>query len=134
MVLSVPKVTLTLVFLNNFVTTLVSLPMYVNLTHLIFSSLCFCPLLVLIALMIDVSYLLLFRICSIVSCSFCTLSCASWYEIILLCKYLIANTLCYLRWHESCSPEVVEYNKNCCVFTAIYMSYIVIETHRDVLH
>ena len=40
MVLSVPKVTLMLVFLNIFVTAHVSLPTYVNLTHFILSSVC----------------------------------------------------------------------------------------------
>ena len=55
MVLSVPKVTLRLVFLNIFVMVLVSLPMYVNLTHLVFSSLRLCPFLVLNAPKIDVS-------------------------------------------------------------------------------
>jgi len=66
----VPKVTLTLVFLNIFVTALVSLPMYVNLAHLVFSSLCLFPFLVSNVRRIDVSYLLLFKICSIVLCSF----------------------------------------------------------------
>ena len=37
MMLSVSKVTFTLVFLNIFVMALVSLPTYVNLTHLFFS-------------------------------------------------------------------------------------------------
>ena len=70
MVLSVPKVTLRLVLLKIFVMALVSLPTYVNLTHLVFSFLCSCPFLVLNFRRIDVSYLLLFRICSIVLCSF----------------------------------------------------------------
>ena len=70
MVLSVPKVTLTLVFFNIFIMSLVSLPTYVNLTHFVFSSLCLCPFLVFNVRRIDVSYLLLFRIFSIVLCFF----------------------------------------------------------------
>jgi len=94
-------VTLTLVFFNIFVTALVSLPMYANLAHLVFSSLCLFPFLVSNVRRIDVSYLLLFRICSIVLCSFSKFSGASWYETILLCKYLIAANLCPLGWNES---------------------------------
>jgi len=100
MVLSVPKVTLTLVLLKIFVMALVSLPTYVNLTHLVSSFLRLCPFLVLNFRRIDVSCLLLFRICSIVLCSFSMFSCANWYETILLCKHLIAATLCSLGWHQ----------------------------------
>jgi len=30
-----------------------------------------------------------------------------------------------LKESKICSPEVVDYNKKCCVLTAIYMSYMV---------
>ena len=76
--LSVVKETLTLVFFNYFVMNLVSLPTYVNLAHCVFLLLCFCSFLIFKVFRIDVSYLLLVRICCIVLYSFCVFSIGSW--------------------------------------------------------
>jgi hypothetical protein len=71
-VLLAVNVTLTFVFLNSFVMSLVSLPMYVNFAHLFFYFWSSCVLLFSLPILsqTEVSYLLLFKICCIMFFSF----------------------------------------------------------------
>ena len=84
--LSAVNVTLTLVFLSIFVISLVFLPTYVNLAHFALSTSCVCFFLWFTFFRIEVSYLLLVKICCIVLISFCILSCDDLYVFILLWK------------------------------------------------
>jgi hypothetical protein len=82
-VLSVVNVTLALVFLNILVINLVSLPMYVNLTHLVLSISCFCFFLRFTFFRVEASYFLLVKICCIVLFSFYIPSSDNLYVFIL---------------------------------------------------
>jgi len=82
------------VFLNKFVISLISLPMYVNLGHFVFWVSCSLLLFLLLTLCkIDVSYLLLCKICFSLSYSFFMLIGSKLYVVILLTRYLIADSL-----------------------------------------
>jgi hypothetical protein len=96
MLLLVEKAILMSVFLNKFVIGLVSLPMYVNFAHFVLVVSCslFSFLLLLTLCKMDVSYLLLCKICFNLLCSFCMLVGSRLYVVILLTKYLIADSLC----------------------------------------
>jgi hypothetical protein len=62
---------------------LVSFPVYVNLAHLFLSLSCFCPL-PLLNFSRESLYLLLSRMCCMLSLSFCLFSGVGWYVFILL--------------------------------------------------
>ena len=101
----VVKAILRLVFFKILVMNFVSLPIYVNLAHFVFSVF-FLSDLVLFSTGVnvfksEVSYLLLYNICFIVLFFFSLFAAFKLYVSILLARYLTAASLCSWGWQES---------------------------------